>query len=154
MTSKRVLNKSTGKVANLVIVYVRGGGRQFVNFSNVPQSFVYPLTAIQQSLSKIQAPDRPLFHSVSTRGAHLVFDTAVHTKTNSRIAARAGRLSGVLGHLSPHDLRYGAAHDAIDAKEQATDVVTVSVARSVVHLKILDIGVTDKYAGSSSYDHR
>ena len=98
-------------------------------------------------------PEQVVFPALTTRGRHLDLEKPATVDSLRIVVIAAGKLAGILGKITAHDLRNGAVWDATHSKVRATDEPTLAVARSVGHTyKALHTGVTDLYAGSSSHD--
>ena len=98
--------------------------------------------------------DQPLIPAVHRWGALLILDTPAGSSTLSRILAKAGKKSGILGHITSHDLRRGSAFDGAQAKERPTGYANPELARSLGHSRqAFSTGITDQYVGPSYYDH-
>ena len=98
-------------------------------------------------------PDQPLLVCLNAQGTHLL-DKPAPKKAISTTVTKAGQLAGILGHLQSQHLRFGAAYDIANLKEEPTGFATIAVARSLGHsTKAFEKGVTDEYVGSTYHDH-
>ena len=100
-------------------------------------------------------PEQPLLTSLTNLGTHLIRDKAAPNSAVGRgVAAYAGKLAGILGHLVSHGLRAGCAFGAANSVERPTGYATPEVARLLGHSRrALEKCVTDRYIGSSIYVH-
>lgn len=84
----------------------------------------------------------------------MLFKTPAPVKTVTRILAKAGALSEILGHLVSHDLRRESARDVAHGKDRPTGYGIIELALSLGHSRqALYRGVTDKYVGPFDYYH-
>ena len=94
--------------------------------------------------------DQPLIPALHRHGALLNLDVPAGKWTLARILAKAGKMSGILGHITGHDLRRGSAFDGAQAKERPTGYANPELARSLGHSQqAFNTGVTDLYVGST-----
>ena len=99
-------------------------------------------------------PDWPILPGFGGQSAKLKIEKPGGNWALGRILTIAGPLAGILGLLTGHDVRRGAAYDVANGNQAVSGIATDAVARSLGHSNYaLKSGTTDLYVGSSYQDH-